>query len=46
VCRHGHVWHAVNCTEGERHAYAIMSFWLVVMSGFMMQCWWYDINCR
>lgn len=46
VCRHGHVWNMANCTEGERHGYAIIAFLLVLEAGIKMQCWWYDIACR
>jgi hypothetical protein len=46
ACRHGHVYHALNCFEGERHAYAVVAFSLALEAGLHMSCWWYDINCR
>lgn len=47
ACRHGHVYHAVNCTEGERHAYAILCFQLVLaFLTVRVACFWYDIACR
>jgi hypothetical protein len=46
VCRHGHVLSMMNCFGGERHAYAILAFWTLLMAGILVHCWWYDINCR
>jgi hypothetical protein len=47
ACRHGFVWSAINCLDaGERHAYAILAFHLVLMTGYLMAAFWYDINCR
>jgi hypothetical protein len=36
----------LNCFEGERHAYAVVAFMLVLQAGLQMLAWWYDINCR
>jgi hypothetical protein len=46
ACRHGHVYHMLNCFGGERHAYAVVAFKLVLQAGLKMAALWYDINCR
>jgi hypothetical protein len=46
ACRHGQIYLLQNCYSGERHAYAIVAFWLMLVAGLTIQCWFYDINCR
>jgi len=46
VCRHGHILMMANCTGGEKHGYAILCLYLLLLAGLVVKVWWYDINCR